>query len=61
MQRAFDQFKNSIKYVKELDVLYNYLKNDLHLPDDSASNRGNKINGISRTCGALGTRGIINH
>jgi len=34
MQRAFDQFKNSIKYVKELDVLYNYLKNDLHLPDD---------------------------
>ena len=34
MQRAFDQFKNSMKYVKELDALYVHLKDTLHLPND---------------------------
>lgn len=34
MQRAFDQFKDSMKYVKELDALYLYLKETLHLPND---------------------------
>lgn len=34
MQRAFDQFKTSITYVKELDTLYQHLKNTLLLPND---------------------------
>lgn len=34
MQRAFDQFKDSMKYVKELDALYVHLKDTLHLPND---------------------------
>jgi RiboL-PSP-HEPN len=34
MQRAFNQFKNSLKYVKELDALYIYLKDTLQLPND---------------------------
>ena len=34
MFRAFQQFKNNIKYVKELDALYSHLKNDLYLPND---------------------------
>jgi hypothetical protein len=34
MQRAFDQFKDNIKYVKELDALYVHLKDTLHLPSD---------------------------
>ena len=34
MQRAFNQFKDSLKYVKELDALYLYLKDTLLLPND---------------------------
>lgn len=34
MQRAFNQFKDSLKYVKELDALYVHLKDTLHLPND---------------------------
>lgn len=34
MQKAFDQFVNSMKYVKELDALYIHLKDTLHLPND---------------------------
>lgn len=34
MQRAFDQFTDSMKYVKELDALYIHLKDTLHLPND---------------------------
>ncbi len=34
MQRAFDQFKDNMKYVKELDTLFLYLKETLHLPND---------------------------
>jgi hypothetical protein len=34
MQSAFNQFKNSVKYVKELDTLYIYLKDTLLLPND---------------------------
>jgi RiboL-PSP-HEPN len=34
MQRAFDQFKDNMKYVKELDTLFVHLKSTLHLPND---------------------------
>lgn len=34
MQRAYDQFKDSMKYVKELDALFIHLKDNLHLPND---------------------------
>lgn len=34
MQRAFDQFTNNMKYVAELDALYLYLRDTLHLPND---------------------------
>lgn len=34
MQRAFNQFKDSMKYVKELDALYVHLKDSLLLPND---------------------------
>jgi hypothetical protein len=34
MQRAYNQFKDSMKYVKELDALYLYLKDTLLLPND---------------------------
>lgn len=34
MQRAYDQFKSNMKYVKELDSLFLHLKNTLHLPND---------------------------
>ena len=34
MQRAFDQFKDNMKYVKELDTLFIHLKDTLHLPND---------------------------
>ena len=34
MQRAFDQFKDNMKYVKELDALFIHLKDNLHLPND---------------------------
>jgi len=34
MQRAFDQFNGNMKYVKELDALFIYLKDTLHLPND---------------------------
>jgi len=34
MQRAFDQFKDNMKYVKELDALFVHLKGTLHLPND---------------------------
>lgn len=34
MQRAFDQFKNSMQYVKELDALYVHLKDVLMLPNN---------------------------
>ncbi|HEY4286958.1 MAG TPA: HEPN domain-containing protein [Puia sp.] len=34
MQRAYDQFIDSMKYVKELDSLYLYLTDTLHLPND---------------------------
>ena len=34
MQRVFNQFKDSLKYVKELDTLYVYLKDTLLLPND---------------------------
>lgn len=34
MFRAFNQFKQSIAQVKELDALYTHLKNGLHLPND---------------------------
>lgn len=34
MQRAFDQFKESMKYVKELDALYVHLRDVLLLPND---------------------------
>lgn len=34
MQRAFEQFKANMKYVKELDSLFVYLKNTLLLPND---------------------------
>lgn len=34
MQKAFDQFTDSVKYVRELDALYLHLKDTLHLPND---------------------------
>lgn len=34
MQRAFDQFKDNMKYVKELDALFVHLKDTLQLPND---------------------------
>ena len=34
MQRAFDQFNDNMKYVKELDALFVHLKDTLHLPND---------------------------
>lgn len=34
MQRAFDQFRDNMKYVKELDALYVHLKDIQHLPND---------------------------
>jgi len=34
MQRAFDQFKDNMRYVKELDALFVHLKDTLHLPND---------------------------
>lgn len=34
MQRAFSQFKDSLKYVRELDALYVYLKDTQQLPND---------------------------
>ena len=34
MQRAFDQFKDNMKYVKELDALFIHLNDTLHLPND---------------------------
>ncbi len=34
MQRAFNQFKDNMKYVKELDALFIHLKDNLHLPND---------------------------
>ena len=34
MQRAFDQFQDNIKYVKELDALFVHLKDTLCLPND---------------------------
>ncbi len=34
MQRAFDQFKDNMRYVKELDALFIHLKDNLHLPND---------------------------
>lgn len=34
MQTAFDQFKNNMNYVKELDSLYTYLTDTLLLPND---------------------------
>lgn len=34
MQRAYDQFVDNMKYVKELDALFIHLKDNLHLPND---------------------------
>jgi len=34
MQRAFDQFKDNMKYVKELDALYTHLFGTLSFPND---------------------------
>jgi hypothetical protein len=34
MRKAYDQFKNNMKYVKELDYLFIHLKYNLHLPND---------------------------
>jgi len=34
MQRAYNQFVDSMRYVKELDALFIHLKDTLHLPND---------------------------
>lgn len=34
MQRAYDQFQDNMKYIKELDALFIHLKDNLHLPND---------------------------
>lgn len=34
MQRAYDQFLNNMRYIKELDTLFIYLKDTLNLPND---------------------------
>lgn len=34
MQIAFDQFKDNIKYIRELEALHAYLVNTLNLPDN---------------------------
>lgn len=34
MQNAFNQFENNMKYVKELDTLFLYLRDNLKLPND---------------------------
>lgn len=34
MQSAFDQFNKNLRYIRELDALYNHLKNHLRLPND---------------------------
>lgn len=34
MQRAFDQFQDSLKLIRDLDALYVHLVNDLRLPND---------------------------
>lgn len=34
MQRAYDQFQDNMRYIKELDALFIHLKDNLHLPND---------------------------
>lgn len=34
MKQAFDEFKENMKYVKELDTLFLHLRDTLHLPSD---------------------------